>query len=97
MKGYFLLGKNEFAQNHFLEAQRHFNRILTASNRSDVNWEFVFKSIIYTSICFNRLNKKDDAQKFIQYLYNSTSEEEIQRAVKEEGLEEEWKKIIKKK
>ena len=94
MRGRFLLGKDEFAKNHFLAAQNHFNRILAASEKSDVNRELILKSIIYTSICFHRLHKREDAQKFIQYLSDSASPQEIQKMVKEEGLEEEWVKII---
>ncbi|UCC41105.1 MAG: tetratricopeptide repeat protein [Candidatus Aminicenantes bacterium] len=93
MKGLFLLAKDEFAQNHFLEAQSHFNRILAASDKSDVNRELILKSMIYISICFHRLHKREDAQKFIEYLNNSASQTEIQRMLREEGLEEEWEKI----
>ena len=93
MRGRFLLGKDEFAQNHFLSAERHFNQILAASDKSDVNRELILKSMIYTSICFHRLYKREDAQKFIQYLNDSASPAEIQRMVKEEGLEEEWERI----
>ena len=93
MHGRFLLGKDEFAQNHFLSAQRHFNQILEASDKSDVNRELILKSMIYTSICFHRLYKREDAQKFVQYLNDSASPAEIQKMVKEEGLEEEWERI----
>jgi len=94
MKGLFLMAKIEFFQNRFLDAQRRFNRILEASDKSDVNRELILKSMIYTSICFHRLYKKEDVRRFIQYLYESASEEEILKMVKEEGLEAEWEKII---
>jgi TolA-binding protein len=93
VRGRFLLGKDEFGQNHFLDAQSHFNRILAANEKSDVNRELILKSMIYAAICFHRLHKREDAKKFIRYLNDSASAAEIQRMVEEEGLDDEWQRI----
>lgn len=94
MNGRFLQGKIEFLQNRYKDAQRRFNRILQASDKSDTNRELILKSIIYISICSHHLNKKEDVRKFIKLLYDSVAEEEILRMVMDEGLEVEWERIV---
>ena len=58
MRGRFLLGKDEFSQNHFLAAQNQFDRILAANEKSDVNRELILKSIIYFPSVFTVCKKE---------------------------------------
>jgi len=93
MEGRFLLGKIEFSQRRYKDALKAFNPILETSSEVGVSRELRLKSTIYAVVCLSHLKREKDVRTFLDFLWMSAGEEEVERLVKAEGLESEWRSI----
>lgn len=93
IKGIFLLAKIEYLQKHYKEALKIFRKSLVISDENYVDRNLVLKSMIYACLCLNHLKLKSNIKIYLKNIYDSASKAEINNLLKEEKLEEEWKKI----
>jgi len=95
LSGFYFLAKIEFFQKNYKEALKGFNKVLKPTEEIQIENELLLKSLIYFSLCLYHLDRKEHLDSFIRIVKDSLSEEKLKRMLKEEGLEEEWEKIVK--
>lgn len=93
--GLFLLAKIEYGQRRYKEALERFRRMTLISDESHIEREWVLKSMIYVCLCLRHMSQEKSLRSYLDSLYNGSSEAEIMRLVREEGLEQEWEDIRK--
>ncbi|MFB0564951.1 MAG: tetratricopeptide repeat protein, partial [Candidatus Aminicenantaceae bacterium] len=90
---YLLLAKIEFSQKNYKDALQFLNKVLSPFDETQLDKDILIKSMIYTSVCFYYLNRKENIQSFVKAVEDATSKEQLIQILKAEGLEEDWKKI----
>ncbi len=95
--GPYLLGKIEFSQNNHAEALNYFNQVLKPFEEIEAENDLVIKSLIYVSICLHYLNRQVLYDAFVKLLKENTSEAQLRLMLREEDLDKEWARIVKRK
>ena len=90
---FFLLAKIEYSRRQYKDALKEFSRVMVNNKEMSTSRELVLKSMIYSSLCYFHLDQKQRAKAYITSIYDSASEDEIMRLVRDEGLEQEWDRI----
>lgn len=93
INAYYLLAKIEFSQKMYQDALQKFNKFINPSDEFQIDNRLLLKSMIYISVCLYQLNQIEHLGSFVSLVEESTSENKLIQMLKEEGLEEEWRKI----
>ncbi len=93
--GSYLMGKIEFSQNNHAEALNYFNQVLKPFEEIEAENDLVIKSLIYVSICLHYLNRQILHDAFVKLLKENTSNAQLRLMLREEDLNKEWARIVK--
>jgi tetratricopeptide (TPR) repeat protein len=94
MNAVFLLLKIEFLLEDYKEVLKNSRKILIASDNQSVSRKLTITSLIYASICYLRLDQRDNLLSFVRILFELSDAEELRGLAEEENLVESWQSVL---